>query len=104
MKQVAIGRKNCSWGASVPGNRPFRTPPHSSWCDCRCTYKRFVDAGLNEVSEKTPNPLAPAVDGWILGSEAFVKRVQTVCLAGGTQDRPQTPEEVIAVVDGVFGT
>ena len=70
----------------------------------RIAYQRYVEAGLNEAGEKTPNPLAPAVDGWILGSEAFVKRVQTVCLVGGTQDGPQTPEEVIAVVAGVFGT
>ena len=67
----------------------------------RIAYKRFVEAGLGEVAV---NPLEPAVDGWILGSEAFVKRVQTVCLAGGTQDGPQTPEDVISVVADVFGT
>jgi REP-associated tyrosine transposase len=67
----------------------------------RIAYKRFVEAGLNNAA---PNPLTPAVDGWILGSEAFVKRVQTACLAGGTQDGPQTSEDVIAVVARLLGT
>ena len=67
----------------------------------RIAYKRFVEAGLGKVAV---NPLEPAVDGWILGSEAFVKRVQAVCLAGGAHDGPQTPDEVIAVVAEVFET
>ncbi|MBC7816439.1 MAG: transposase, partial [Planctomycetaceae bacterium] len=67
----------------------------------RIAYNRFVEAGLNEAA---PNPIAPAVDGWILGSEAFVKRVQTVCMAGGSHDGPQTPDDVIEVVAHEFGT
>lgn len=67
----------------------------------RIAYKRFVDAGLAGV---TLNPLESAVEGWILGSEAFVKRVRTVCLATGSQDGPQTAEDVIAVVADLFAT
>ena len=70
----------------------------------RIAYKRFVEAGLGEAGEATLNPLESAVEGWILGSEAFVKRVQTVCLAGGSQAGPQSADEVIAVVARVFGT
>lgn len=67
----------------------------------RIAYKRFVEAGL---SEPIPDPLEPAVDGWILGSEAFVKRVQTVCLAGDPHEGPQTTEDVLSVVADIFGT
>jgi hypothetical protein len=36
-------------------------------------YRRFVDAGLEDPPD---NPLDAAVEGWLLGSAAFVKRVK----------------------------
>ena len=67
----------------------------------RIAYKRFVDAGL---SGTVASPLASAIDGWIVGSEEFAKRVRTVCLENDGSRGPQTPADVLAVVAEKFGT
>lgn len=81
------------WQA-VLAERSLREPA------ARIAYKRFVEAGMTNAL----NPFTAAVDGWILGGDEFVKRVQSAGLPEGLQDGPRTPEDVISAVAIVFGT
>jgi len=79
---------------TVLAERSLREPA------ARIAYKRFVEAGMTNA----PNPFTAAVDGWILGGDEFVKRVQSAGVPEGLQDGPRTPEDVISAVAAVFGT
>jgi len=71
-------------------------------------YRRFVEAG---VKKPPANPFQSAWDGWVLGSEAFVKRMRQ--LVGAPNQPDQVPrarrfmrleaEEVIATVAKTCG-
>lgn len=65
----------------------------------RIAYRRFVDAGLNGGA---PNPLAQAVEGWILGSDNFVERCRLLA-ATAPAERP-TMEQVLEAVAAEFET
>ena len=79
---------------------------HAYWAaangdkDASRAYRRYVKAGL----EIPVNPLGDALRGWVIGSEAFLKRI--VVLAEAEDDRRRqrtsrrmkatTPDEIIA--------
>ena len=71
-------------------------------------YRRFVEAGLAEPPE---NPLAKAVQGWLLGSAAFVQRIREQLEGPVHEDqvpaarrlRNVDPERVLDVVAGHYG-
>jgi REP element-mobilizing transposase RayT len=65
----------------------------------RIAYRRFVEAGR---IDGTINPLAAAVDGWILGSPEFVERCRRIA---GTQAAPRpTLQQVVELVAAEFET
>lgn len=51
--------------------------------DPAAAYRRFVDAG---ISDPPKNPLAEAVNGWILGCEEFVNRIKRQVTSPTYQD------------------
>lgn len=85
-----------AWQGEMGGS----TPEHA--------YRRFVEAG---VKKPPSNPFQAAWDGWLLGSEAFVKRTkQLVSIPNQPDQVPQArrlvrldAEEVIATVAKHFG-
>lgn len=60
----------------------------------RVAYKRFVDSG---VRQPPSNPLDAAVDGWILGSEAFVARCRELAERETARLQPALTLDAIAV-------
>lgn len=67
----------------------------------RIAYKTFVEAGL---SESPANPIASAVDGWIVGSDEFAQRIRTVCLNRDGRSEAHTSESIIETVAKRFET
>jgi REP element-mobilizing transposase RayT len=71
-------------------------------------YRRFVEAGMKKPP---PNPLLAAWEGWLLGSEAFVKRIKHLVSVPNQPDQvPRSrrfvnlnAEEVIETVANYFG-
>ena len=61
----------------------------------RLAYKRFLEAG---IAKPPPNPMAAAVDGWILGGEEFVAQCrawrETTETCAATVSLPQVLEAV----------
>ena len=72
-------------------------------------YRKFVESGIEQPPE---NPLAAALEGWLLGSEEFLKRMKNLLSKPGQID--QVPKarklsslnatEVISIVAKYFGT
>jgi REP element-mobilizing transposase RayT len=77
--------------------------------DAGLAYRRFVESGLETPP---PNPLANALEGWLLGSENFLKKVKK--MLNNPKNIDQTPKvrrltsldrnQVIAAVAGYFKT
>ena len=75
--------------------------------DSALAYRRFVESGLETPPD---NPLDNALEGWLLGSESFLKKIRT--LLTKPQHLDQTPKarrltsldanQVIATVAGYF--
>ena len=71
-------------------------------------YRRFVEEGIRKPP---PNPLLAAWEGWLLGSEAFVKRNKHLVSVPNQPDQvPRSrqlvnldAEEVIKTVANYFG-
>jgi hypothetical protein len=70
------------------------------------TYRRFVEAGLAQTIE---NPFHAAIEGWLLGSQAFVDRIKKMIKSTRQPDQvPQlrkialTPQEVLRTVAGFY--
>jgi putative transposase len=67
----------------------------------RIAYKRFVEAGLRVTPA---NPLARAVDGWILGSDSFVARCRDAVLRRVSLPKPRLSlDQIINVTAERFG-
>jgi len=67
----------------------------------RVAYKRFVDAGISAL---VTNPLAKAVEGWILGGEAFAQRCRELTAGETSRPNPRVSlDEIIATVAERFG-
>jgi len=72
-------------------------------------YRKFVESGIEEPPE---NPLSNALEGWLLGSEAFLKRMKNLFLKPKQIDRvPRarrlsslSATEVVTIVAEYFGT
>lgn len=73
------------------------------------TYRKFVESGIEKPPE---NPLPTALEGWLLGSEAFLKQMKS--LLSKPRQIDQVPNarrlssldasEVISIVAQYFGT
>lgn len=67
----------------------------------RVAYKRFIDAGL---AHPPTNPLAAAVDGWILGGEEFVAQCRAWREKTETRDVTVNLQQVLDVVTAAWQT
>ena len=60
---VAYDEVLSGWKGEMGGSQPDRA------------YRRFVESGIDQPPK---NPLDEALDGWLLGSEAFLARVRSI--------------------------
>jgi REP element-mobilizing transposase RayT len=67
----------------------------------RLAYKRFIEAGL---ARPLPNPMAAAVDGWILGGEEFVAQCRAWRDATETRAATVNLQQVLDAVTAAWQT
>lgn len=67
----------------------------------RLAYKRFIDAG---IARPPPNPMAAAVDGWILGGEEFVAQCRAWREKTETRDMTVSLQQVLDAVTAAWQT
>jgi len=73
LEWLAYDRVFRAWQGEMGGSQPERS------------YRRFVEAG---ITDPPSNPLKAAWEGWVLGSEAFLKRIKR------RMSNPRQPDQV----------
>lgn len=71
-----------AWQGEMGGKRP------------ETAYRRFVEAGL---AKPPANPLAEAVEGWLLGSQEFVERMKRLVKSPRHEDEVPTVRRISGV-------